>query len=874
MKEAYHFALVGQTESGKTCYLTTLAMRAIGHPGGMTVAWRRDMLGDSGAAATAPPPGRRQNRWLSNVDVSFAKPAGGRSSYDDERTARANGVSWIQAAIAAIEKGDLPKGNPPEKCVLDFEIGCADRGTTPICLVDYSGESINADMKGPARDGILRHFRNCDGLIVVAEAIPDDAPNRATVEARVRMVVDFFVSLHGKDEQRLGTAIAVMLTKWDTISPVNFDDPGSENSDIEAYIAERPLYENLVNAISHMVLQQPDVHPSHERQVGLQRGNARIFASSSFGHSVLEPNGSRKPLLADRRPFCLIDPLLWLADRADAIAIAELAKASHGSQSWLPWNAWNSFRRANRAMERMPRKSEARRQIGGFRTAAFGKLAAAVALIVTLGDMSRYASVRRDVESRRTAVRNGRFTPDEIASARDYGLAVAASPWNGLLPAVIPWFEPDGHGLASQATDALEKSLGDAVEQAKGTDDVKPLRESLENYLDEKHLPSGKHAGEYRSLLATVIEAERLQVDKNKLTDLKSGIQAIDKSECVTRLTSLSALTAAAVQWPGKMQDEAASIRAQLEKRYGDILKDEKDRELAAKIDEAIQLNNYLAAVDVVVAHSDKNEDWEQKAADLPNRILESCKARTRLLASRLNPQSFAEATVTGEAAQIALRQGDDIPPRFKIPRDAFQTALPSLNAMLVDVVKKPYDQYLYQQICDRKNELTCSEYLSSAPLKSMERTVRHYATILKEQSSPRTITVAAHIQWGELQWDGSPGFDIDQLVTINREPKIVAHLDANPTKGNQEVFGRFTLNVVNADERLDVAIRFTEDDWPGEDDDVGKWSGPFSPLEMQNKREISVNGTALMSPHRIWFTVEGNAYPAQPPLPAWSERP
>lgn len=881
MKDTYRFALVGQTNSGKTCYLTTLAMRAIGHPGGMTIAWKRDMLGDKGPASSATTDGKQHGGWGSGDNAPAAKPTptGGRNSFDDELTARSNGTAWIRSAIAAIEKGDLPKGNPPERCVLDYEIGSAGRGATPVCLVDYSGEAIDADMKGPARDGILRHFRTCDGLLVVAEAIPDDAPNREVVEDRVRKVVDFFVSLHGKDEQRLATAIAVVLTKWDTISPVDFDDPGAENSDIEAFIASRPLYQNLVDAISHIVLEQHDVVPKAGRHVGLQRGNARVFASSSFGHSVQEPDGSHTPLLSKRRPFCLIDPLVWLADRADAIAVADLSKASRGSEAWLPWNALPTFQHARRVMGRMPQKSPDRSQVAGYKAGAMGKLAAAGTLLLLLCDMAYFANVRRNVESGRTAVRSGRLTDDELANIRKSGLNVASAPWNGLLPALVPWFRPDGRGLASQATDALEKKLGDAVEHAKAGDSVKALKESLENYL--KHLPTGLHAGEYASKRDEIGDNERLQKDRERLAATESGIDAIDKAESTRRLKDLEQITAEAVEWPPTMMAKANDIRSTLNARLGELINGEKDRELSAKIDESLRMDNYVAAVDALILHSDKNGDWEQRATDLPSRILEACKARAQSLASRLSPQSFSDAAGIGAAAQAAMRRGDDIPPRFKSQREAFRKALPDLNTMLTGVVNKPYDQYLYDQVCSRKSEGACRDYLSTAPLKSMERAVLRYRKFVEEQSTPRTIGVTAHITWGGLNWDGlTPGFDIDQIVTINRKEVINAHVDTDGRAGQTEVFGKpFSLDVRRADEPLDVEITFTEDDWPGKDDDVGKWpgsnkSGTWTPLQMQAGRRIPVDGDALASPHTIWFTVDRNPYPSEPSLPAWSESP
>lgn len=871
MKNTYQFALVGQTNSGKTCYLTTLAMQAIGHPGNMTVAWKRDMLGDDGAPSKDEP-SKRSKAWGAVVRDAVAAQGGtpATASFDDERTARANGTDWIRKAIAAIERGELPKGNPPERCILDYEVGSTERGSTQISLVDYSGEAINADMKGPSRDGILRHFRKCDGLIVVAEAVPEDHPDREVVETRVRKVIDFFRGLHGKDEQRLVTAIAVMLTKWDAVSPVDFDDPASENADIETYLQQRPLYDNLVDAISHMVAQQHDVTPEDGSGVGLQRGNARVFASSSFGHSVQEPDGRHTPLLSDRRPFCLIDPLLWLADRADKIATAELAAASTGWTAWLPWNAWSTFQRARLATVRMPRKSPRRRQTAGFRNAALGRLVTAAALMLFVGDTLYYATVRRGVESRRTAIASGGGTPQEVAAARDFGLGVVGSPWIGLLPTLVPPLKPAGQLLAEEATANLEKTLGEAVAQARTGDSLTTQLKACEDYL--RHLETGKRAGEVKAWKAELEDQVRLQDARTKLATLGDGITTLDEAALASRLSELVELVEQAVRWPEDLYAKAENLRTQLNEQQGQRIRNKARAELASAISDALESSNYVAAVDVVVNHPDKNDDWETIATALPPRILEACRRRTQELAARPN---FAEAMLVGGSAKAAMRQADDLPARFPAPRAAFRKALPELEALLTETVDRPYDRYLYDQVRNRPTVARCEEYLSKAPLKSMDRMVRDYKDYLDEHSNPRTLQVTAHIKWGTLAWDGlTVGYQVKRRVTVNRQPKIADTLRMNNRTGREESFGRFELEVPSSDQPLDVAIVFTEDDWTGDDDDVGKWSGQLTPLEMQDAQRIEVDGGSLTKPHTIWFTVDRNRYPDPPPLPSWANRP
>ncbi|MGQ9505050.1 MAG: hypothetical protein ACUVQR_09065 [Thermogutta sp.] len=116
-KRYYQFALYGRSGSGKTCVLGAMARGPVGHPNGLT--------------CTRLP-----------VDVP-------ENSEDPEAQALHSGKRWIDEAVAALDRGDLPSPNRPEDPELapmvDFELSSPERGIVRIRTIDYSGELINPE---------------------------------------------------------------------------------------------------------------------------------------------------------------------------------------------------------------------------------------------------------------------------------------------------------------------------------------------------------------------------------------------------------------------------------------------------------------------------------------------------------------------------------------------------------------------------------------------------------------------------------------------------------------------------------------------------------------------------------------------------------
>lgn len=196
----YRFALYGRSGSGKTCMLGAMAAGAIGHPGGMTC----ELL-----PPNVPPPGPRADSLLKL-----------------ER--------WLRDAEQALNKGDVPRPNPPEfddpQPYADFEIGARGRGKFRVRTIDYSGELINtADEAAPDSLASLlkQRLKEFDGFLVVAAA-PRSGAAEGLHEELTRLK-EAFASLSDRAE-RMQIPVAVVITKWDRVSDVNYTEPKQERT--------------------------------------------------------------------------------------------------------------------------------------------------------------------------------------------------------------------------------------------------------------------------------------------------------------------------------------------------------------------------------------------------------------------------------------------------------------------------------------------------------------------------------------------------------------------------------------------------------------------------------------------------------------------
>ena len=204
----YRFALYGRSGSGKTCVLAKMALAAVGHPGGLT---------------------------CERLPVVVPKPNGDPSSWGPgERKAAAlhAGKEWIDEAVAALRRGECPPFNPPVfdrsiPLTVGFQIGSPERGPTLVRTIDYSGELIYPDEEH-LPDSLTNALKGClqefDGLLIIADT-PRDGVKKDWIDDELRLLREAFSSLRDDEQFAARTPVAVMFTKWDRHSEIDFGKP-------------------------------------------------------------------------------------------------------------------------------------------------------------------------------------------------------------------------------------------------------------------------------------------------------------------------------------------------------------------------------------------------------------------------------------------------------------------------------------------------------------------------------------------------------------------------------------------------------------------------------------------------------------------------
>ena len=309
----------------------------------------------------------------------------------DHRASRERGDAWIEEAIEALKRGDLPRANQASDFVMTFEyeFTSTDRRTYRIELVDYSGELLNprdlSDSESLAAH-LREHLVGMDGLLVVAEAPRSGETEHLSNE--LTLLRQAFVALRGEKQEgaALDTPVALLVSKWDRQSDLGSDlgsapvpDDELQKLDLFFESPEHGEYRQLKNDL----------------QNGVTPGNFRAFPVSALGPvtahqrkdgTTVERPSSQAPLPS----FGMEDGFVWAARRCDALALRECEEKSLGlSWLWPPWRA-GSGRIASQAAQltrRFPSNSpEQQRALKVARTCRAKQMsrgALAVAFLVT-----------------------------------------------------------------------------------------------------------------------------------------------------------------------------------------------------------------------------------------------------------------------------------------------------------------------------------------------------------------------------------------------------------------------------------------------------------------------------------------------------------
>ncbi|MGQ9607349.1 MAG: hypothetical protein ACUVTW_14210 [Thermogutta sp.] len=792
LKRYYNFVLYGPSGSGKTCVLATMARGAGGPSNGLTCT-------------------RLPVDLPNNPD-------------DPEARALHEGKQWIDDAVAALERGDLPSPNRPEDpgCspLVDFELGSPDRGTVLVRTIDYSGELINPEDESDPESlatKLKERLRQFDGLLVMAEAPRAAAGNSGSAgglrNGYLRVLSEAFASLN-KADLVLNLPVALMVTKWDRFSAIDPNKPEEEIRKLADFFDRNPSYATLRDRIRNATaLQACDT--SLEASVegtaipgGLQCGNSAVFASSAFGRPVLQ-DGKEMPSPADGFSFGLLEPFLWMADRRDTLDAAEVERRwQAGSKVW--WLPWPFFGRktllceTERFLRRVRPSSPAAAKLRSIRHGLWMMTAASwllILLILSVVVDSGWGIYRRyQFRKHRDIAALPEASTANLRDARDFFMRYSSSSfYNGLLP----W--APSRSQADQEAESLTKRMDDLAWQAVTSAQTPgDKRDKAQQYLEE--YPNGSHV------------------------------------------------------------DEAHSIVKELDWR-----------QYREKVNTAISEGNWPEASKLLANPPDPtNPDWNTLLKDYATIVPQAAGNEIRDLAMESKfPDARTFLQTTSEAVRILEA---DLRQRGSQQADAVLNALQQINN-LGQKLNCYHDDVLYTRLLKDRTKVACERYINEAPLCKRKTEVQAYLEFLKGLERPRDWQVELQVEWDRRYepWDWSPSEHTIQVYADKIEVGRFKDIPATPGYISGKI-GLFNIPNKSFEQSVEVTVRIEEIDLFTAPDDAGSGGRTIKISEMATD-----NGARIPLRPEVGGTFENVAWlkivdvdlPKEPklseaPVPRW----
>jgi hypothetical protein len=313
--KTYRLALYGASGSGKTILLASLAADRISYHPNYTCT--RIPLGQSVTDSTSAKP-----------DVAEAP---------SPRTQKLQeGKKILDRAIEALGEGRMPDATPSNHpdMLFEYDFSTGER-TYRIELMDYAGEWVDPTVSTTEKAVRLRQqLRNKDALLVLAPA-PWPEDDHKALDPDLRSLQETFRLLCGeRGEVALPIPFAMVFTKWDRRSRLEYRTPENEYREMEEFLDQDPppphraLYNTLRSAVA-------------------DPANFKAFPLSALGECQKIDLGQgqwteRPDTFKPLRAFGLEDPFIWAVERRDAMDMAAYQAAIDAQNltrlsCWIPW---------------------------------------------------------------------------------------------------------------------------------------------------------------------------------------------------------------------------------------------------------------------------------------------------------------------------------------------------------------------------------------------------------------------------------------------------------------------------------------------------------------------------------------------------------
>ncbi len=276
LEATYKFALFGLRGAGKTCLIVSLAAPRLAHPKKYSIHWVHENTSSESEIF--------MNESVKNL---------------------LNGTP--------IKKTEI--GTGIRHFIFDFS---TERdGRTRILLSDYAGELLNEAENETIAFELRKAMKEYDGILILSE-YPRENQKNENFALPFNALRNAFSKITMEDSSinQRRVPIALLVNKWDRSGPISFDDPASEQKELEDFLAQNPSppHKALFNTISNSV----------------GSDNICIRPVSAFGESKSTQNADedfREIIVLENgqvHSFGIEETMEWLVNRANELEFEKL----------------------------------------------------------------------------------------------------------------------------------------------------------------------------------------------------------------------------------------------------------------------------------------------------------------------------------------------------------------------------------------------------------------------------------------------------------------------------------------------------------------------------------------------------------------------
>lgn len=834
--DTYRLGIYGTRASGKTCILAAMALPRTPHPSGYECAY---------------------------IEPRTINPRTGNSA--NKLDSFQEGFVWLNEQSRRLYNGQVPKQNPSTNVDLRFlfDISSRSGGRRRVELIDYSGELLGATASELASK-MREHMNSCDGLLVLAE-VPIEKHVAALANELAVLKSAFTSLMEGRtDHIRQQWPVAVLLNKWDRRGDFSAEEYLERNELVRSYLEAKPIPANkgVIDQLANTVGEE----------------NTRCFPVSAYGHGriveVGEDVGKEAAVLLNGMLDSkgLLEPFLWVMDRADELAAQKRADIRYALRWWAPWdlvggttlhndsvslgtaqklNAWKCYQSMDSFFGNTSR-TVAREDVRKTRNHIFSTLVGQavvgcmylVAMVIGLFQFYQFAEAIRYAPWAYVVINKSDAEENERRQAENWLTSYASSP---VLSYVL---SPYSKKYAEEMADSAKRNRQEEYKNGMEHLELLVRKTAADNYLN--NFPDGLYIVTARNIqkeFSLFEDRRRIDGELNRIDQLSNN----DKSNLEMLKNELLVIDP-----KNNSTEEQLSNAKSLLKKIETLRDLQEIRKVMKEIFDHLDKYEYEQASDKFYKNAKIALLDANRKANLIQQISD-----TTIKNVKISVNELMDTKSWDKAREISKAPFNSI--QFK---DLVQERLRENIDLLLKRIDEEEDKFLYDLIkFKRLGALNdCQNYIKNAPIGEMKKNVAAYVVWINQMQGPIPMTLQIQsIDWHPRHWARIGRYNNVIKAVVNGGPNGVFNVGPNDyTPGKSSVnVGQVQFNALNnAPVNVDIEI-FSE--WSLGSDTSGAIPGRIG----ANGKALALDPVTYNNANKVNFILVRNP-PGEPNLPQW----